>query len=408
MKYCLIGEKLGHSYSKTIHEYMGLEYGLEEIDRGNLEIFFKHCDYKGFNVTIPYKREVIPYMEQLDPVAQKAGAVNTVLKIDGKFYGYNTDVGGMKYMISSVGVCLKDKTVMILGSGGTSGTARTLCQTEGAKSVTVVSRSGEVNYQNCYQLKDTQIIINTTPVGMFPNVEQRPIELNKFPKLEGVFDCIYNPKTTELLDEAKKLGLPCSDGLPMLVEQALLAEDIWLGVKHESEKTKEIVGEIRKNTVNIVLSGMASCGKSTLGKEIANVLGKEYFDSDLEIERLTGKTPSDIISLEGEEAFREIESKVVCELAKKSGVVISLGGGAVLRERNVHALKRNGVICFIRRDLSLLTSQDRPLSQRDGIANLYAKRKEIYEKTADFTVENDREILAVSKEIIEKYESSCN
>ncbi|MBO5888971.1 MAG: shikimate dehydrogenase, partial [Clostridia bacterium] len=227
MKYCLIGEKLGHSYSKVIHEKFNINYDLVEIEKDKLSDFFKDCKYSGFNVTIPYKKDVILYMSYLSPVAKLAGAVNTVVNKNGKFYGYNTDVDGMNYMIKRAGLTLKGKNVMILGSGGTSNTANTLAKRENAKSITIVSRNGLVNYENCYDYANTEIIINTTPVGMFPNPYSKPINLSRFKNLQGVFDCIYNPKNTELLQDAKLLNIPCEGGLSMLVEQALLARDSW-------------------------------------------------------------------------------------------------------------------------------------------------------------------------------------
>ena len=408
MKYCLIGEKLGHSYSKIIHEKVGLNYDLVEIERENLGDFFKNCVFSGFNVTIPYKKSVIEYLSYLSPIAKSAGAVNTVVNKDGKFYGYNTDVGGMDYMIKRVNLSLKDKNVMILGSGGTSNTAVTLAKINNAKSITVVSRNGEVNYENCYDYKDTQIIINATPVGMFPNPYNKPIELKPFKKLEGVFDCIYNPKNTELISEAKALNIACESGLSMLVEQALLARDIWLETTHDSSLTESIIKQIRKLTSNIVLCGMPSAGKTSVGKIIAKKLNLQFFDSDDEIFKSYGKTPAEIIKSQSENEFRDIESKVVKDLSIKSGAVISLGGGAILREENVKNLKRNGTIVYIKRDLDKLILKDRPLSQKQGIKDLYEKRKDIYNKVSDLIVENNGAVEECAKKVIEEYEITCN
>ncbi len=408
MKYCLIGEVLKHSYSQVIHEKFGLDYKLVEVKKGMLDDFFKNSKYDGFNVTIPYKKDVLPYMSYLSPVAESAGAVNTVVNKNGVFYGYNTDVDGMNYMIKRAGLELKGKNVMILGSGGTSNTAVTLSKREGAKSITIVSRTGEVNYENCYDCTDTQIIINSTPVGMFPKVYAKPIDLAPFKKLLGVFDCIYNPKNTELLMEAKSLGVPCEDGLSMLVEQALLARDIWTGETHDNQVSENMIKEIRKLTSNIVLCGMPSAGKTSVGKAVASSLGLNFYDSDEEIVKKTGKTPSEIINAMGETAFRDIESEVVKELSIKSGAIISLGGGAILREENVINLKRNGTIIYIKRDVNLLTTDNRPISQKEGIKALYEKRKDIYIKVSDLIVENDTTIENCAKKVIKDYENSCN
>ncbi len=408
MRYCLIGEKLSHSYSKFIHESMGLNYSLVQLSYDDLSKFVKTKEYDGYNVTIPYKKQIIEYLDELDPVSKMAGAVNTVINKGGKLIGYNTDVLGMKYMITAKGVSLTDKNVLILGSGGTSNTAVTLCKLEGASKINVVSRTGEINYTNCYLDKDVQIIINTTPVGMFPNVEDKPVDISKFPNLIGVFDCIYNPKLTDLLSDAKTCGIVYSDGLPMLVEQALLAEDIWNNTTHTQTDTEKVIKTIRKMTVNISLCGMPSCGKSTIGKELARRLNKEFIDTDTVIENTFNNSPAEIINSCGEQDFRDKEETVVKELSKKSGVVISLGGGAVLRQNNVHALMRNSILVYVKRDLSLLTSDNRPISEKKGIAKLYDERKEIYENTADFIVENNKDIKTVVEEIILKYESTCD
>ena len=408
MKYCLIGEKLGHSYSQIIHEKLGLNYELKELNKEKLIDFLKSPNYTGFNVTIPYKKDVIPYMNSLSDVAKLAGAVNTVVNKNGKLYGYNTDVDGMNYMITQKGISLKDKVVMVLGSGGTSNTAVTLCKREKAKSFVVVSRAGSVNYNNCYDLKDTEIIINTTPVGMFPNVFDSPIDLSRFENLKGVFDCIYNPKNTELLTQAKSLNIPCGGGLDMLVHQAVLAYNIWTDTPHDINLTKKIVKEIENQTMNIVLCGMPSAGKSTVGKQIAKILNKPFVDSDEVIYETYHLTPAEIIEREGEISFREKESEVIKSLSLKRGIVLALGGGAVLREENVKNIKRNGVIFYIKRNLNLLTSDNRPISKSQGIDKLFEKRKGIYTSVCDYAVDNNLELLDCVKEIIKLYENSYN
>lgn len=408
MKYALIGEKLPHSYSKEIHESFGLNYTLNEVAKGGLEEFFEKNEYDGFNVTIPYKIEVIKYIDELSDTAARVGSVNTVKKINGKYYGYNTDVGGMRYMLKRMDVSVKDKTVLILGSGGTSLTALALCQEDGAKNCFVVSRKGEINYENCYNLKGVQIIINCTPVGMFPNVDDCPIDLTRFSGLEGVFDCIYNPNKTNLICAAENLGIKHSGGLSMLVMQAAIAEKIWTNKDVSDDVVEKVVKKIASSKINIVLSGMPSSGKSCIGRKIANILNRKFIDTDEKVVEISGKTPAEIIVNEGEAAFRQVESLAIKDAAKLSGAVIAIGGGGILRDDNVHALKRNGKICFIERDLNLLTSKNRPLSEKNGIEKLYNDRKERYFGSADFTVKNDKDVISAAKEIILKYENSCD
>ena len=392
MKYCLVGEKLGHSYSKIIHEKMGYNYTLNEVSKQDICKFFTSNDYAGFNITIPYKIEILPYLYYISKSAKLIGAVNTVKNIDGKLYGYNTDIGGMKYMLSRKGISLKDKVVMILGTGGTSNTCQTLCQEEGAKKIIIVGRNSKVNYSNCYDYLETQIIINTTPVGMSPNYDACPINLEKFSNLIGVFDCIYNPLNTLLIQNAKKLNLVCDTGLSMLVKQALLAQDIWSNNSHSDTLVEEIIKDLKKKTSNIVLIGMPSCGKSTIGKIIAEKFSLPFVDSDTEIEKVYGKSPKQIIEENGEEYFRDIESKVIKNITSTVGQVISVGGGAVIKQENQINLKRNGQVVYIKRNLELLNTENRPLSATKGLQTLYNERKEIYNSLADYIVENNTEI----------------
>ena len=405
MKYCLIGEKLGHSYSKIIHEYCGLDYSLVQLNKDELEKFLTNCEYDGFNVTIPYKKEVMKYLSYISPDAQKIGAVNTVVNKNGKLYGYNTDIGGLESMIKSTSVSLEDKNVLVLGSGGASSTACALALKQKAKSVKVVSRSGEINYTNCYDLTGTEIIINATPCGMSPNVDESPIDLNKFKSLKGVYDCIYNPQNTNLILQAKSLKIPCASGLKMLVVQALLAQDIWLGKTHDQAKENQIFNFVKNQTTNIVLSGMPSSGKSTVAKALSKALNLKWVDSDDYITKKHNKTPSDIILSQGEKTFRDIESEAIGVLSNEKGVIIAIGGGGVLRNKNVINLKRNGVIFYIYRPIDKLTNKGRPLSKQKGIQTLYNERKDIYENTCDFKVKNNTTIENCVKEIISIYEN---
>ena len=388
MKFALIGEKLPHSYSKEIHEAFGLNYTLNEVEKGGVERFFKENDYDGFNVTIPYKIEVIKYIDKLSETAARVGSVNTVKRVDGKYYGYNTDVGGMRYMLKRAGVGVKDKTVLILGSGGTSLTARALCDEDGAKKYYVVSRSGEINYDNCYALKGVQIIINCTPVGMYPKNLACPIDIKKFLRLCGVADMIYNPAKTRLLLDAERLGIKCINGLSMLVAQAKRASEIFLGTEIDDGEIDRICSLIEKNTGNIVLVGMPGCGKSTIADLIAKATGRRLVDTDTLICEREGCPIPEIFASHGEDYFRACESRAAAESGKMSGCVIATGGGIVTREENLDSLRQNGKIFFIRRDISLLSRDGRPLSATADLDEMYAKRLPKYLEFADFTVDN--------------------
>ena len=408
MKYCLIGEKLGHSYSAELHAACGLDYSLVEIEKSALARFVRDGSYDGFNVTIPYKQAIIPYLDSLDESATLCGAVNTVVRTGNKIVGYNTDIGGMRYMIESKGVTLANKNVLILGSGGTSGTSQALAKQMGAKSVKVVAIDGEINYTNCYDQTDTEIVINTTPVGMYPNVYEKLIELARFPRLTAVFDCIYNPFYTDLLLEASSLGVVYNDGLPMLVRQAVLAENIWKGISDDVQLTQKLVAFMRRQKANLILFGMPSSGKTTLGKLLATQLNKPFVDLDEYLTAKHGKSPAEIICEKGEEFFRQLESDAVAEIAPCSGKVISLGGGTVLNPDNVAKLKKNGVMIYIKRDLSLLSTDNRPLSMSRGVEALFAERSAIYQKVKDAEVSNNGDLAYAAKEIEKAYETACN
>lgn len=405
MKFCLIGEKLSHSFSKEIHQAKGLNYDLVEVDRINVEKFVKKSDFKGFNVTIPYKKEIMAYLDYIDQTAKEVGAVNTVNLKNGKLYGYNTDILGMEYMLYRKGVSLQNKIVMILGTGGTSCTAVALAKRSGAKEIFVVGRNSEINYENCYNKEQTQIIINTTPVGMNPDLTGCPIDIGKFTNLQAVIDVIYNPQRTFLTQKAKEIGLIYTNGLPMLVKQALLAQDIWLDKKHTDEECESIIAKLSSEKNNIVLVGMPGCGKSSVGKMLASSLKRDFFDVDEEVTKEVGKTPSEIIKAQGESAFRQIESQVLLKLCRLSGVVIACGGGSVISSQNRKVIKSNGISVYIKRDLDKLCADNRPLSHTKGVQKLFEERRAYYEQ-ADISVENQNSISNTVEEIIDKYENS--
>lgn len=400
MRYCLIGEKLSHSFSKEIHTVNGLAYEHVELKKSELEGFVKNNDYNGYNVTIPYKTEIIKYLDKVDESAKNIGAVNTVVKENGLNVGYNTDVFGMKKAIERLGVSLTGKTVLVLGSGGTSLTARALLQEQQAKKVYVVSRTGEINYNNCYDLADVEIIINTTPLGTFPNNDDCPIDVSRFANLKAVFDCIYNPLETVLVRNAKKLNLFASTGLYMLVAQACKAEELWQNERFNQNQLDKIYAHVKKSKENLVLEGMPSSGKSTVGKLLAKALNRQFIDTDSLIEKECGVKIEQIFNKHGEEYFRQVESDIIKKVSKLSGVVIAIGGGSPIREENRLALKQNGIVYYIKRNIENLVSDNRPLSKAKGVLEIYNERKEIYENFADYVIVNDKSPQDAVEEIL--------
>ena len=405
MKRCLIGETLKHSFSPQIHKKLGdYTYDLCEISIDELENFVKAKEYDGYNVTIPYKEKIIPLLDNVSNDALAIGAVNTVVVKGDKTYGYNTDVLGMEYMLKSAGITLKDKTVMILGTGGTGKTATALAKKLGAKKIVTVSRSGDVNYDNCYDIKDVQVIINTTPVGMYPNCYSSPIDIKKLGKLEGVADVVYNPLTTKLVYDAMQLGIPAVNGLVMLVAQAKYASDLFTGKISSDDKILPIYNILRKQMQNVVLVGMPSSGKSSLGKALAKSLNKEFVDTDEEIVKKINCTIPDFFAKYGEQAFRKVESEVLKEVMLKRGAVIATGGGIVTVEENIFPLKSNSKVVYIKRSTDKLSRAGRPLSANADLDKMYRTRAPLYEGVADITAKNDGDFNQTVKEIIDKCE----
>jgi len=388
-KFALIGKTLKHSYSPKIHALLGdYSYDLVEVSEDALKDFVLNSNYNGYNVTIPYKKAIMPYLDYVDQRAKDIGAVNTVVVKDGKRYGYNTDFDGMAYMIKRAGIVVEGKTAVILGSGGTSNTAKAVLKFLGAKEIFIVSRSGEINYQNCYDIP-AQIIVNTTPVGMYPDNYSCPVDLQKFNLLEGVVDVVYNPSKTALTFNAEKLGVLNTNGLSMLVAQAKYASEKFLSNEINDNVIEKVVKKLSKDTLNIVLVGMPSCGKSTVGGLLAKALNKEFIDTDAVIESRYGSIPT-IFAEHGEKYFRQLESAVIKEVGALSGKIIATGGGAVKDKENYFPLKQNAKIFYIERAVDKLVCDGRPLSKdMDTVKKLYEERKDLYEFFADVKVDNN-------------------
>ena len=419
MKYGCIGEVLKHSFSKEIHAQLGsYQYELCEVKRDELDFFMKKADFLAINVTIPYKEAVIPYLDNISEIAREIGAVNTIVNRDGKLYGYNTDFYGMKALIERMGLTLSGKKVAVLGTGGTSKTAVAVAKSLGASEIFCVSRKAcedAITYDELYEKhSDTQVVINCTPVGMFPNSDASPIEVSRLKSLTGVVDAVYNPLNTQLVQLARQGGVMAQSGLYMLVYQALKASEFFLDTTYPPQIAEQIYKKILKQKENIVLIGMPASGKSTVGKLLAQKLNRELVDTDEIIEKRLGCKISEIFESKGEGYFRSVEAQVIAEISAQNGLVIATGGGAVLRSDNVANLHKNSVVFFIDRSPeNLYPTCDRPLASTAlAIKERYCERYETYCKTADIRVDcdnltPDESYKTIVKEF-ELYENICN
>ena len=398
----LLGRKLGHSYSPQIHARLAdYSYALFEKEPEELEDFLKNGSFTGINVTVPYKKAVIPHLDELTPVAARLGAVNTVLRRNGKLIGHNTDFFGFRTMVRSGGLDVAEKKVLVLGSGGASNTAVAVLEELGAK-VVVISRSGEHNYGNLHLHADAAVLVNTTPVGMYPQVGISPVELDLFPKLEGVLDVVYNPARTKLLLDAEARGIPAFNGLLMLVAQAKEAAERFSGAPISDEKIRHIHEELSRQMENIVLIGMPGCGKSTVGRLLAEKTGRTFVDADAYLVEKAGRSIPDIFAADGEPGFRALETEVLAELGKQSGLIIATGGGCVTQGRNYPLLHQNGRILWLKRDPEKLPTEGRPLSQTTLLADMYRFRKPLYEAFADRVIDNNGTPDAAISQILEE------
>ncbi|MBR2870138.1 MAG: shikimate dehydrogenase [Clostridia bacterium] len=406
MKYGCIGEHLKHSFSKEIHNVLAdYEYEIKEIAKQNLDTFLVERKFKAINVTIPYKEAVIPHLSFIDEHAKLIGAVNTVVNKDGKLFGYNTDFYGMTELIKHAGVTIKGKKVAILGTGGTSKTAFAVTNSMGAKEVIVVSRKKSdktIDYNDLILLhKDVEVIINTTPCGMYPNNYSMPVDIDDFCNLEGVIDAVYNPLRTQLVSKALKKGIKAEGGLYMLVAQAVKACEIFTDTTLPLDALEKTFKRILQDKENIVLVGMPASGKTTVGSIISTILDKPFIDTDVLVES-KGDKISEIFAKQGEKAFRDLETNAICEAGMQTRMVIATGGGAILRQSNVDVLKQNGKLYFIDRPLKdLIPTDDRPLSTtREAIEKRYNERYDIYKSVCDYHVKVDGTAEQVAQKII--------
>ena len=404
MRHCgLLGEKLAHSYSPAIHaELADYEYLLYEKTPEELDDFLRNSRFDGLNVTIPYKQTVMEYMDEISPEAQRIGAVNTVLNKNGKLIGYNTDYYGFLHQIKDSGADIIGKDAVILGTGGAAKTIVCVLNDMGARSVRTVT-SAEIKAGDLKNYHNAQIIVNATPVGMYPETDNSPIDINDFKKCEAVLDLIYNPSKTRLILDAEKKGLKTANGLGMLVAQAKKASEIFIGKEIRDSEIRRIKNIIEKNTKNIVLVGMPGSGKSTVGQYLAERIGREFYDSDEEISK-KGETPVEIIEKYGEEHFRGVETEVLSDLCKKSGCVIATGGGAVTREENYDIIQQNAMVVFIDRDIERLSTNGRPLSQGgiEKLRQMYEVRYPLYKKFSHFSVKSQKTWQETTALIIEE------
>ena len=392
MKRCgLLGERLGHSYSPAIHAMLGdYEYRLYECPRDKLGDFLKARDFDGLNVTIPYKKAVLPYCAELSPMAAAIGSVNTLLRRpDGSLYGDNTDAFGFESLLRHAGLDPAGRKCLVLGSGGASATVQAVLRQLGAGSVTVISRGGEDNYGNLSRHRDAELLVNTTPVGMYPGNGLAPVDLTAFPGCRGVVDLIYNPARTALLLQAGRLGIPCAGGLWMLAAQARRAAELFTGSAVPEDVIPRVTAALRRETENVILIGMPGCGKTTVAMALAEKLRRPVLDSDAAVAEAAGISIPEIFEREGEAGFRRRETAALAELGKRGGIILATGGGSVTRPENYDLLHQNGTILWLQRDIAKLPTDGRPISQSRDLSELLRERTPAYTRFADHIIDNN-------------------
>ncbi len=401
-KYGLLGQVLGHSRSPQIHALLGsVPYGLYECEPDGVEEFLRTTDLCAMNVTIPYKKTVMPYCVKIHGAAERIGSVNTLVRKEDGWHGYNTDYDGLCYLLREGGITLQGKKVLILGSGGAGVMARTVAEDMGAREIVTVSRSGEDNYENLQKHADGEIILNTTPVGMYPNNGQSPISLEQFPHCEGVADLIYNPLKTALVLQAEAKGISAVGGLMMLVAQAKSAAEHFMGKTLDDALVPAITKRLQRDMRNIILIGMPGSGKSTVATALGERLGLPVLDSDAEIVQRAGMSIPEIFAKEGEDGFRRQETFVLQNLGKQTGVILSTGGGCVVQQENFSPLRQNGIGFWICRDLDLLPTEGRPLSQITKLETMYEARRPLYKHFSHHVIDNNGTLEETVTQILE-------
>lgn len=390
-KYGLLGRKLGHSYSPVIHSFLGkYEYALYEREPEQLNEFFSDASVSGFNVTIPYKKDALKYCKIITSIAERTKCVNTVIRKHGNYLlGENTDYYGFMYMIKKSRIDIEGKKVLLLGDGGSAATIKVVIEDLNAKNLVTISRRGPVNYESIHLHYDSDIIINSTPVGMFPNNGEAVIDISKFKNCIALFDLIYNPAQTKLMYDAKQLGIPSYNGLTMLVAQAKKASELFTSSVIDDSVIENIIDKVSKKSMNIVIIGMPGSGKSTVGRALAKLTDRCFIDTDDEVSRTYHKDTAEIIVNEGESFFRDLETQILENVTKKSNCVISTGGGIVTRGRNKYLIQQNSIIVYLKRDISLLSTYNRPLSQINDLKELFESRVDKYEGWSDYQVDCD-------------------
>lgn len=406
MLHCgLLGKTLGHSYSPQIHRQLcDYQYDLFEKSEEELDTFLKHGEFDGLNVTIPYKKTVLPYCQEVSPAVQAIGSVNTIVRRpDGTLYGDNTDAFGFRYLVECSGIPVAGKKALVLGSGGASVTVCHVLRELGAREVLVISRGGEHNYDNLDRHADADLIVNTTPVGMYPNNGAAALQLDGFPNCRGVLDVVYNPSRTAICLDAEQRGIPNISGLRMLVAQAKRSAELFTDTKIPDAKIEEIYRTLSSDSANLILVGMPGSGKTTIGQKLAECMNRPFVDADDALVEAAGMDIPAYFAAYGEAGFRDLESKVLAELGKRSGWIISTGGGCVLREENYRSLHQNGKIFWIRRALDQLPRDGRPLSQNADLTAMYKARKPHYARFADVILDNDSDIMQAVRTIQEEF-----
>lgn len=399
--YGLIGRKLGHSYSPQIHAILGdYTYNIYEMEENEVGDFLQKRDFDAINVTIPYKKTVMPFLDKIDDAAMKIGSVNTIVKEkDGTLTGYNTDYYGFTYMLRKGGIDVKDKKVLVLGDGGASLTVQSVVRDLGARELVVASLFTETNYDHLDPHFDSEVIINATPVGMYPNNLESLVDLDNFPFLSGVADVIYNPERTKLILEAQKRGIPCISGLYMLSAQAKKAAEYFFDTKFDDAVIDKIVKKLSFELTNIILVGMPGCGKTTVGTALAEHYGRKLVDTDELIVQKAGKSIPDIFAEQGEKGFRAIEAEVVREVGKEKELVIATGGGVIVTPENHDALRQNGTVIFINRNIDVLPKDGRPLSLQNDLRDMYEKRLPLYRSICHHEIDGNGTVEEVARRI---------